>query len=297
MSGLMRVPAPAARILTHVLPVERLVYVSPRVCAGQFRCEPEDLLFRGGCCSGHTIVFPRTPVWIRHEGGRRRLIDASLITFYNRDQPYERWRARGADHCDWLAFPEATIREAVAAFDTGNAERTRGPFREGVGPSDPALYLRQRRLFTALEAGTIDPSQAEEEAMHLLGEALAGLYGRAERSTEDEVPSSRTREAIERVRELIAGDPASPAPLDRLAAEVRLSLYYLCHAFRRVTGMTMSGYRNRLRLMMSLEHFTPGADLTRVALDLGFSSHSHFTYAFRRTFGVPPSKVRPRSAR
>jgi AraC family transcriptional regulator len=30
-------------------------------------------------------------------------------------------------------------------------------------------------------------------------------------------------------------------------------------------------------------------DLTGIALDLGYSSHSHFTFAFRRHFGYAPS--------
>ena len=33
-------------------------------------------------------------------------------------------------------------------------------------------------------------------------------------------------------------------------------------------------------------------DLSRLALDLGYSSHSHFTAAFRRSFDVPPSAAR-----
>jgi len=33
-------------------------------------------------------------------------------------------------------------------------------------------------------------------------------------------------------------------------------------------------------------------DLTMLALDTGFSSHSHFTAAFRRAFGCTPSQFR-----
>jgi AraC-like DNA-binding protein len=33
-------------------------------------------------------------------------------------------------------------------------------------------------------------------------------------------------------------------------------------------------------------------DLTRVALELGFSSHSHFSAAFRSQFGLSPSLLR-----
>jgi AraC-like DNA-binding protein len=33
-------------------------------------------------------------------------------------------------------------------------------------------------------------------------------------------------------------------------------------------------------------------DLTALALELGFSSHSHFTDAFRAEFGRAPSRIR-----
>jgi AraC-like DNA-binding protein len=33
-------------------------------------------------------------------------------------------------------------------------------------------------------------------------------------------------------------------------------------------------------------------DLTELGFDLGFSSHSHFTSAFRETFGRTPSELR-----
>ena len=32
-----------------------------------------------------------------------------------------------------------------------------------------------------------------------------------------------------------------------------------------------------------------------MAVDLGFSSHSHFTTSFRREFGVQPSRLRQQS--
>jgi AraC-like DNA-binding protein len=34
------------------------------------------------------------------------------------------------------------------------------------------------------------------------------------------------------------------------------------------------------------------SDLTALAFDLGFSSHSHFSAAFRRAFGCTPSAFR-----
>ena len=64
----------------------------------------------------------------------------------------------------------------------------------------------------------------------------------------------------------------------------------LCRLFRRHTGMTLHEYRTELRLRDALDRLASRrGDLTRIALDLGFSSHSHFTAAFRRAFGMTPT--------
>jgi AraC family transcriptional regulator len=44
-------------------------------------------------------------------------------------------------------------------------------------------------------------------------------------------------------------------------------------------------------LRVALERLSEGdCDLTELALNLGFSSHSHFTDAFKREFGRTPSE-------
>jgi AraC-like DNA-binding protein len=48
----------------------------------------------------------------------------------------------------------------------------------------------------------------------------------------------------------------------------------------------------QLRLARALIEVPHADDLTALALDLGFSSHSHFTAAFRRAFGQSPSTAR-----
>jgi AraC-like DNA-binding protein len=51
-------------------------------------------------------------------------------------------------------------------------------------------------------------------------------------------------------------------------------------------------YLTRLRLRAALERLPDASDLTALALELGFSSHSHFTDAFRREFRRTPSEAR-----
>ena len=54
---------------------------------------------------------------------------------------------------------------------------------------------------------------------------------------------------------------------------------------------------SRLRVLGSLDAVCAGDDLTTIALACGFASHSHFTWAFRQTLGVPPSAVRAGTAK
>ena len=65
---------------------------------------------------------------------------------------------------------------------------------------------------------------------------------------------------------------------------------HLARIFQQQTGVPVHRYLTQLRLRASLEQLADDVnDLTAVALDLGFSSHSHFTDAFRREFGHSPS--------
>jgi AraC-like DNA-binding protein len=48
----------------------------------------------------------------------------------------------------------------------------------------------------------------------------------------------------------------------------------------------------QLRLSRALVELPHANDLTTLAFDLGFSSHSHFTVSFRRAFGCTPSEFR-----
>jgi AraC family transcriptional regulator len=97
---------------------------------------------------------------------------------------------------------------------------------------------------------------------------------------------------VQAVRERIAAAPADAYTLRQLAAPVHVSPYQLCRAFTRVCGEALTAYRTRLRILGSLEAVRAGADLTTVAIEWGFASHSHFTWAFRRTLGTPPSALR-----
>ena len=279
-----------------MLPTERLLFSGDVACAGTFACAVGDPSFAGGEPStSHCVVFSRTPVWIQHDGGRRYVADPTRITLHNRGGVYRRWRIddRG-DRCNWLAFAEPAIAAVVRRRDPAHVEHASGaPFRFQHVAAAPALYLRQRRLFDRLQRRLVDPLSVEEEALAILHDVVARIYD-GDRSPTPRGGHDRRREfdAVYEVRSRIAAAPAAAHTLRPLAAAVGLSPYQLCRASMRICGETLTGYRSRLRILGSLDAVCAGEDLTSVALAWGFASHSHFTWAFRQTLGVPPSAVR-----
>lgn len=67
---------------------------------------------------------------------------------------------------------------------------------------------------------------------------------------------------------------------------------YLTQAFQQVEGVPLYRYHLRLRLARALDLLAAYDDLTALGLDLGFSSHSHFTTAFSQAYGRTPSAFR-----
>ncbi len=101
----------------------------------------------------------------------------------------------------------------------------------------------------------------------------------------------RVRRVVRRLRESAPGDDLS---LEALAASVDLSPGRLMHVFTESIGIPLRPYLAWLRLQRAAATMASGAPLTRAAHDAGFSDAAHFSRTFRRTFGAPPSMLRPR---
>lgn len=265
--------------------------------AGEFRCPRDHPNFaREGRIRGFEIAFPRTAVRIRRTDRPEFVADANLVTLYNRDQAYERAALdlRG-DNCDWLAVDEATARELVARFDPAAAQAA-APFRYACAPGAPLLSLRARRLFDRLRASTVDELETEEEILGIFDEVLDRAYSAA--GTLFRAPVPPCHAAVGRARELLALHFRAAWTLGDLAKACGLSSFRLARLFRETTGSSLHAARIRLRLHAALERLgeAPRTELTDLALELGFSSHAHFSASFKQAFGISPSQMRSRSA-
>jgi len=80
--------------------------------------------------------------------------------------------------------------------------------------------------------------------------------------------------------------------LSDMSIRVGMSPSHFAKKFRHSTGLSMGRFVNRRRIWRSLETLKTDSPLASVALDLGFSSQSHFTHVFSRLTGMTPAKYR-----
>lgn len=81
--------------------------------------------------------------------------------------------------------------------------------------------------------------------------------------------------------------------LSAMALVAALSPSHFAKKFRQSTGLSLQRFINRRRLSASIPLLQANSDsLSGIALDLGFSSQSHFTRLFSDTTGMTPAKYR-----
>jgi AraC-like DNA-binding protein len=80
--------------------------------------------------------------------------------------------------------------------------------------------------------------------------------------------------------------------LSDMAVIAGVSPSHFAKKFRQTTGLSLNRFANRRRILRSLETLKTDASLAGIALDLGFSSQSHFTRLFSGLTGMTPAKYR-----
>jgi AraC-like DNA-binding protein len=274
----------------------QLVFRSPLLQVGRFQARPGERHFR---CSGppgqHVFAFPRSSVRIRHEGGEAFVTDRELVTYYNPHQLYFREVVSPAgDVCDWLSLRPDVVQEVAAEVDPGVEPGSPALFRHASGPCDRDSFLIQRSLLTWIGRGTeSDADWLAETAVDLLWRLLRGAASHGRRPPESGAAARRQRLLAEAARERLAIRYHMSDRLDDMARDLGTSVGHLCRVFRRHTGQTLHGHRDELRLRAALDRLGE-ARPSELAHELGYTSHSHFSAAFRRRFGVTPDWLRRR---
>ena len=98
---------------------------------------------------------------------------------------------------------------------------------------------------------------------------------------------------VHSVQDWLTAHPAKKATIEELAKIAHMSPRNLTRAFREVTGVSIQGYRTRLRLehahaLMS----NPELTLEAIAGECGFADARQFRRVWRKAYHVAPSRAR-----
>lgn len=99
---------------------------------------------------------------------------------------------------------------------------------------------------------------------------------------------------LQRIARALLADPADTRDLEQWAEWASVSSRTLSRRFVAETGFHFTAWRQRARLMRSLEMLAAGVPVTTIALDLGYSTASAYIALFRRTFAATPAAYRLR---
>ncbi len=261
--------------LTHVT-----THRSETLSIGHVQCRPHDHVCGAEeCATVNSLAFPLRGVFLKHHSSRERVVaDACHAIFFRADEPYRvSHPVAGGDECLVIEPSRDTMRDVL------DAER----FAHTHAVLDAHLVAAACILRHRLLRRTASPLEAEETALGL----LAGTAG--SKAPAPAPARARQRDMVEATKITLAAQPGEAWLLDTLARRVHSSPFYLARTFQRVAGMPLHRYLLHSRMAAAVVQVLDSSrELGEIGLELGFSSHSHFTHTFRTMVGATPASLR-----
>jgi AraC family transcriptional regulator len=225
---------------------------------------------------------------MRHVGQDQTVADANHVLFFNAGEGYQvSHPVAGGDSSLSLTLSDLILRELAPRRIL--RDRAITGFRHQHQGIDPRAQVLVALLKQGLDNGTIEPLEAENLTLTLVCRSLGPRTSHVCGATRG------GRRLTDRVKVLLAGDLSRRWTLADIAAEIRGSPVYLTQVFQQVEGIPLYRYHLRLRLARALDLIARYDDLSALAADLGFSSHSHFSAAFRQAYGRSPTAFKASS--
>jgi AraC-like DNA-binding protein len=230
------------------------------------------------------LCFPYSGLFVWHVGQDDVVGDANQVLFVSGGESFRlsEWPGRG--YGELVVTPDLALLCDLSRTTEGRLSSHPLFLRRSRRANSRLQNLRARFLHSTTNANR-DPIAGEEILLDLLRCALDG-------DTRRLAPGTGTGRLIRRTKLFLEAHSCKPLRLGDVAGAVGASPAYLTDIFRRVEGVPLHKYLIQLRLSNALIELPHADDLTELALDLGFSSHSHFSAAFRRAFGCTPSAFR-----
>ncbi|MGH8108179.1 MAG: AraC family transcriptional regulator, partial [Arenimonas sp.] len=240
------------------------LFSSDTACLADVRCRGE---CRHKSAEEHTtdaqLIFPYRGLFVRHLGNDAAVADANQVLFFDVDEVHQvSHPVTGGDSCVVMTFPQSVLSE-LATADIYDAATRR--FRVRSRSLEPAAQALRNALLNRLATNTSTTLEAESISLALARLAFAKLPVAPHR------PTRSKRVLIDRVKLLLAESTTRRISLAEIGEKVGASPVYLTQAFSELEGLPLYRYHLRFRLAHALARLPEQKDLSKLALDLGFS--------------------------
>lgn len=249
-------------------PTASLATVSEWHCQGRRSGWQEEFL-------DHDLIeLPLTGMDLRDIRGRQQVLDVGSAVLHVGDEAFA------------VASPSAQPRRSTSLSIRPELLRQMAP---DCAPGVVRLSVRTALLHQRLRTLAFDGLARDELSLMLVDGVLDDARQQTgRREAEARLPPSWRRLAGD-LTEHLAQAFEQDQGLEDLARACGASPFHASRVFRRVTGLSLHRHRQQLRLREALYRLPDmRGRLTELALDLGFSSHSHFSAAFKAEYGFSP---------
>ncbi|MBH8571583.1 helix-turn-helix transcriptional regulator [Nostocaceae cyanobacterium CENA369] len=196
-------------------------------------------------------------------------------------------------HPDLLSSFQGSFQELPTLLQQLIENTTTERFHQPLGAITPAMRLVLRQILQCPFRETLRQMYLEAKVLELLTLQIAQwgennlLLRRSLFFRPDEI------ERLHHAKAILNQTLQNPPSLLNLARQIGLNDFKLKRGFREMFGTTVCGYVQSLRLEQA-QQLLLGTNLTiaEIASQVGYESISHFSYLFKRRFGVTPRDYR-----
>jgi AraC family transcriptional regulator len=212
---------------------------------------------------------------------------------YPAGMPFKLRTSDASEDVTVMLDPAFLSRTASEAGLGGDGVELRGD----LAVADERMALLVRALAGELEAAApggmlVADSLAAALAVHLVREH-SGIGYRGWQALSREAARVLPERVVRQVGEYVEANLGADLRLAELAAVAHLSPHHFARSFRAATGLSPHQFVLARRVQRADELLrTTDRTVLDIAVEVGFSSHSHLTAQFRARLGVTPAQRR-----
>ncbi len=208
-----------------------------------------------------------------------------------------------------IVSPDSKLKGIVSKLGK-YSEENENPFHEAERFSDTelAVYLIENhpnhivdKIFEYYPINCVNMHQLESKRFDEVAEALENATGNKIQLVTDLITLVRdvsefTIEqfpVVETVKKIIMSNQNKDLSVQEIAKKAGVSAYYMMHLFKKVTGTTLTEYKNSLKIACAKKQLVNSKkSIAEIAQECGFGSSSYFAKVFMQSEHVSPSDYR-----